>query len=111
MVQTLSQELLTETTQKLVNALHPEQIILFGSHAWGTPHQNSDVDLFITMPGETEITMELKVRAYTALSGMSFSKDIVLSNHIQVERLKHVKASMTHEIISKGKILYGSVNT
>lgn len=25
----------------------PERIILFGSHAWGTPHADSDVDLLI----------------------------------------------------------------
>lgn len=107
-MQTLSQELLEQVTHELVEALHPEQIVLFGSHAWGTPHQDSDLDLFIVMPGETEITMELKVKAHAALSGMGFPKDIVLSNHSNVQRMKFVKASLTHEILSKGKVLYGS---
>lgn len=26
---------------------HPERVILFGSHAWGTPREDSDVDLLI----------------------------------------------------------------
>ncbi|NCC32626.1 MAG: nucleotidyltransferase domain-containing protein [Chloroflexia bacterium] len=29
---------------------HPEQIILFGSHAYGTTHNDSDVDLLVVMP-------------------------------------------------------------
>jgi uncharacterized protein len=29
---------------------HPDTIILFGSHAYGTPHEDSDVDLLVVMP-------------------------------------------------------------
>ena len=28
----------------------PEQIILFGSHAWGTPSEDSDIDLLVIVP-------------------------------------------------------------
>jgi len=31
-----------------LKSLNPEQIILFGSYAYGKPNKNSDVDLFIT---------------------------------------------------------------
>jgi len=27
--------------------LNPEKIILFGSYAYGTPHQDSDIDLYV----------------------------------------------------------------
>ncbi|HPC96294.1 MAG TPA: nucleotidyltransferase domain-containing protein [Sedimentisphaerales bacterium] len=27
--------------------LHPEQVILFGSYAWGRPTQDSDIDLYV----------------------------------------------------------------
>ena len=29
---------------------HPEKIILFGSHAYGQPHEGSDVDILVIMP-------------------------------------------------------------
>jgi predicted nucleotidyltransferase len=29
---------------------HPDQIFLFGSYAYGTPHEASDVDLLVVMP-------------------------------------------------------------
>ncbi len=41
----VSHELLAEMTRRLVAEFQPEQIILFGSHAWGTPNEDSDVDL------------------------------------------------------------------
>jgi uncharacterized protein len=110
-VKTLSQEMLDQVTHELVEALHPEQIVLFGSHAWGSPHQDSDLDLFIVMSGETEITMELKVKVHAALSEMGFPKDIVLSNHSNVQRMESAKASLTHEVLNKGKVIYGSSNS
>ena len=46
----LSQGILREITRRLVAEFQPEQVILFGSHAWGTPHQDSDVDLLVIVP-------------------------------------------------------------
>jgi hypothetical protein len=44
-VKNLSPELLNETTSRLVAEFRPEKVILFGSHAWGEPGEDSDVDL------------------------------------------------------------------
>jgi predicted nucleotidyltransferase len=33
--------------QVLVEQFHPEQVILFGSYAYGEPNQDSDVDLLV----------------------------------------------------------------
>ena len=30
----------------------PDKIILFGSHAYGTPHADSDVDILVVMPAQ-----------------------------------------------------------
>jgi len=44
-------ELINEITKRIMEALHPEKIILFGSHVWGKPGEYSDIDLFIIIPG------------------------------------------------------------
>ena len=36
---------LEDITRRLVAEFTPETIILFGSHAWGQPDENSDLDL------------------------------------------------------------------
>ena len=43
---------LKEITDKIVKEYQPEKIILFGSWAWGEPHEWSDVDLFIIKRSE-----------------------------------------------------------
>ena len=46
------EDLLQAATQRLVAEFQPEEIYLFGSHAWGTPGQDSDIDLMVIVPRE-----------------------------------------------------------
>ncbi|TWJ26347.1 nucleotidyltransferase domain-containing protein [Geobacter argillaceus] len=43
----LSDQLQKEIVEKIVAAVHPAKIILFGSHAYGQPEEESDLDLVI----------------------------------------------------------------
>jgi predicted nucleotidyltransferase len=36
----------------IVNTIPVEQIFLFGSYADGTPHADSDLDIYVVMPGD-----------------------------------------------------------
>jgi len=36
---------------KRLEPLNPNKIILFGSYAYGTPHKDSDIDLYIVSIG------------------------------------------------------------
>ena len=44
---TIQSDLLNETVERLKTEFQPEEIYLFGSHAWGTPNEDSDVDLMV----------------------------------------------------------------
>ncbi|MFM5987359.1 MAG: nucleotidyltransferase domain-containing protein, partial [Sphaerospermopsis kisseleviana] len=46
-VKKIPRDLLDDITQRLVSALNPEQVILFGSYAYGEPTEDSDVDLLV----------------------------------------------------------------
>ncbi|MFN7658777.1 MAG: nucleotidyltransferase domain-containing protein, partial [Dolichospermum sp.] len=50
----LSTEFLNEITHRLVTALEPEQIFLFGSYAYGEPTEDSDVDLLVIISKSDE---------------------------------------------------------
>src|SRR5436189_5036868 len=39
----------------------PDQIILFGSYAYGTPNADSDVDLLVVMPCANEINQSVRI--------------------------------------------------
>ncbi len=38
--------------RQIVENFNPQKIILFGSHAYGKPNADSDVDLLVVMPFE-----------------------------------------------------------
>src|SRR3972149_12186978 len=40
-------KIIAEVVEKIKNEYKPEKIILFGSYAYGTPTEDSDIDLFI----------------------------------------------------------------
>ena len=39
-----------EFARKIAERFRPQRIILFGSYAYGTPTEDSDVDLMVVMP-------------------------------------------------------------
>jgi len=39
----------------IINAIPVEQIYLFGSYAYGTPHKNSDLDLYVVLKDEVQM--------------------------------------------------------
>src|SRR5262245_58704777 len=40
----------------------PEKIILFGSHAYGQPHADSDVDILVVMPARNQHDEAARIR-------------------------------------------------
>lgn len=96
-----------EATERLVNMLHPEKIILFGSHAWGTPHESSDLDLFVIV-GASDLPPHKRAQAaYRSLAGLGMPCDVLVYTHEEVERIRRVKASLTRRVLEEGKVLYG----
>jgi uncharacterized protein len=63
-VKTLDKNLLETVTQRLVAEFQPEQVWLYGSHAWGNPHEDSDVDLFVVVPDSDETPIRRSQRAH-----------------------------------------------
>lgn len=39
----------------IINAIPVEQIFLFGSYAYGTPHKDSDLDLYVVLKDEVQM--------------------------------------------------------
>lgn len=49
--------------QVLIEQFHPQQVILFGSYAYGQPDESSDVDLLVVMElASTPLKERLKIR-------------------------------------------------
>src|SRR6266404_4932281 len=102
-MKTLDENLLETATQRLVAEFQPEQIWLFGSHAWGTPDENSDIDLMVIVPESEERSIKRMQRAHHCLRGIGFAKDVLVPTRAQVDRYKHLRASLFHQVLAKGR--------
>jgi len=83
----------------------PEQIILFGSHAYGSPRPWSDVDLLVIMDapkGEIETGIEIR----RMLPILPFGLDILVRTEQSIKKRIEMGDFFIKEILSRGKRLY-----
>jgi len=98
---------LEEMTNRLVAAVHPVAIYLFGSQANGTATEDSDVDLMVIVPDGEEPMRKVEERAWRSLGGIPVSKDLIVESVSQFRRRGTVYASLECEILESGVLLYG----
>ena len=83
-----------------------EQIILFGSYAYGTPTPDSDVDLLVVMPFEDhEAKQALRIRQSVKLP---FPADLVVRSPEQLRERMALNDWFLREIVEKGRVLYAA---
>ena len=104
----MDQKLLDEIVRRLVNALQPEAIYLYGSHAYGHPHEDSDVDLFVVIHDSSLPSHKRATAAYSALRGLCLPIEIKVVTRAEFERRAHWLSSLERVVREKGKILYAS---
>jgi predicted nucleotidyltransferase len=91
----------------IAERFHPEKIVLFGSYAYGTPHEDSDVDLLVIKPTWNRHSLRVQIRmALTA----PFPMDLLVRTPKEVKRRLEEGDSFLTEILSKGKVLYEADN-
>jgi len=89
----------------IADEFNPEQIILFGSHAYGNPTAWSDVDLLVIMDtpdGELAAILEIA----ESLPDLSFRVDIVVRSRDVLEKRLKLGDWFLRRITQKGKVLY-----
>ena len=99
--------LLKEIINRLVAEFNPERIILFGSHAWGTPHSSSDLDLLIIVSSSDLAPTRRATKAYRCLRGLKIPVEVVVSTQKELEKYRSVASSLTRKILEKGTTIYG----
>ncbi|MBI3169025.1 MAG: nucleotidyltransferase domain-containing protein [Chloroflexi bacterium] len=90
---------------QIAEKFDPEEIILFGSHAYGKPQAWSDVDLLVVMDtpkGEFKTIMEIS----DSLPDLPFRVDIIARSRAVINRRKNAGDFFLREITKKGKVLY-----
>lgn len=92
---------------EVAERFEPQKIVLFGSHAYGQPHADSDVDILVVMPARNEIDQAVRI---DRVIDPPFPLDLIVSTPKNIAwRLKEGD-SFLREILTKGKVLYEKVD-
>jgi predicted nucleotidyltransferase len=102
----LNEILLQEMTNRLVQTFQPEQVILFGSYAWGTPHEGSDIDLYVIVPESSERPLQRARRALACMWDVRVALDILVRTRAEADKYRHLYASLECQVFEKGRVLY-----
>lgn len=105
-MKTIDQELLDETVRRIVTVLQPKTIYLYGSHAYGQPHQDSDIDLFVVVRDSDLPPHRRAVAAYRALRGLFLPAEVKVVTEAELERRAGWSSSVERAVLDKGKVLY-----
>ena len=104
-VERVDDELLKEIVSRIVDAVHPERIVLFGSYAYGRPKDESDLDILVVMDSELP-RYKRSVSIYRALAGLLIPKDILVYTQEEIEEWSEVPQAFITTILKKGKVIY-----
>ena len=105
----VNQEDIQATCDEIVRIFEPLQVILFGSYAYGTPNEDSDVDLLVVMDiadSETH-NQASKIRKYIK---PKFSLDLLVRSPEEIAYRIFYNDWFLTEITQRGKILYGNLD-
>ena len=101
----VTDQLLNEVVRRILTAGAPLKIVLFGSHAKGTAHLDSDLDLLIIE--ESDLPRYQRAGRYRrALCGVFPAKDIVVWTPHEVEEWKTVPNAFISTVVAEGRLLY-----
>ena len=90
---------------RIVKRFHPQQVILFGSHARGEAGPDSDVDLLVVMDYEGT-ARDQGLEIMVALHDILIPKDIIVTSPKDFAWRKDVVGTIEWPASREGKVLY-----
>ncbi|MBI2357864.1 MAG: nucleotidyltransferase domain-containing protein [Deltaproteobacteria bacterium] len=95
--------------RKIVEGYGPERIILFGSYAYGVPHQDSDVDLLIIkQTSQPFIDRLVQVRKILTDPNRSVPLETIVLTPEELNARLKIGDQFIQEILTRGEVLYAA---
>ena len=97
--------IVTAMAERIVRAVHPQQVILFGSQARGDPNRWSDVD-FLVVINDSKDKDRACDKARDALIGSKVPYDVAVSTAAEIRRYGDLVGMIYRPALREGKVLY-----
>ena len=104
----LKENALNRAVERIVEAVDPERVYLYGSHCYGTPNRDSDVDLLVVISEDCggRKRRRVAVEAYRALSGLEFPAEIKVVTARQFKERSGWLSTIERVVKQKGRLVY-----
>lgn len=106
----ITEEQIQAIVHRIVTGYQPDRIILFGSYAYGTPTEDSDLDLLVIKAGDAR----RKIDRIVEISGLAHAipdapaMDILVLNAAEEERARQIRFIVEHKALRDGRELYAA---
>jgi len=101
----VNDEKLFEIVRRIVEAIHPLRVILFGSTARGEARPESDIDMLIVVRDGMH-RFETTKRIYRHLRGLHMAIDVVVATESDVREYGSSPVLIYREALREGRELY-----
>jgi predicted nucleotidyltransferase len=101
------QAALDTLVKRIVDAVHPLRIIMFGSAARGEMTPDSDVDLLVVMPEGTH-RRHTAMFLHTQFFDIPLAVDVIVATPSDLERHKDNIGLIYREVLSEGRQVYAA---
>jgi predicted nucleotidyltransferase len=95
--------------EEVARQFKPLRIVLFGSHAYGEPGADSDVDVLVVMRDAKKLGRQPTVTIRTQIKA-PFPVDMLVRDEREVSRRIREGDSFMRDIAERGRVLYEAVH-
>jgi len=103
----LPQEQMDKLVERIVTAVHPLRIIVFGSAARGEMGPDSDVDVLVVMPDGTHRLRTMQF-LHGHFSGLPLAVDVLVATPEDLERHRDNIGLIYYTILREGTEVYAA---
>ncbi|KKP29498.1 MAG: Nucleotidyltransferase domain protein [candidate division TM6 bacterium GW2011_GWF2_30_66] len=102
----IDKKTIEEVKNRLVKTYNPLAIYIFGSYAWGSPTEDSDLDLLIIIDKSNEKSYSRSIAGHKALFGVGISKDIIIYTKEEFDKISENITTLGYKIKREGELIY-----
>jgi uncharacterized protein len=103
----LAANVLQQAVDRIVQAVNPDRIILFGSAARGTMGANSDADLLVIKKGVTA-KRSMMAEIYRQLRGVPEAFDVVVATPEEIAEFGECPGYVFSNALREGRTVYAA---
>jgi predicted nucleotidyltransferase len=100
------EDVLARLLSRIIEAMRPDQIWLFGSRARGGARANSDWDLLVVLPDDaTDDDLDL-MRAWQTVRDLRIPADVIPVRRSEFEEARDHAGTLVRTVVGEGKQIY-----